>query len=214
MLKLLKIISYPLLMLFLAFNAYCVYRAGDWAIMHYKVYMWFAIGFVAYAVLKGLLRKNLDFFETFTHELTHTIVGLMFFQKIHSFQATNGDGGVIYHSGKLQNNVFIALSPYCLPIYTFALLIIRLWIASQSLWIFEILIGLTVGFHFFTIKKDISPNQPDMQGCGKFFSYLFIWAFILFHLVLIIWSLRNGIDGALVRWWNNLIYVYENINIL
>jgi hypothetical protein len=201
-------------MLFLAFNAYCVYKSGNWAVMHHKVYMWFAIGFVAYLILKGLLRKNLDFLETFTHELTHTIVGLSFFQKIHSFQATNGEGGVIYHSGKMQNNVFIALAPYCLPIYTFALLIIRLWVESKSLWIIDILIGLTVGFHFCTIKKDLSQSQPDIHGCGEIFSYLFIWAFILFHLTLIIWSLRNGIDGAFVHWWNNLIYVYENINSL
>jgi hypothetical protein len=209
MLKLLKIISYPLLMLFLVFNAYCVYKSGYWAVMHPKVYMWFAIGIMAWVVLKGIFRKNLDFLETFTHELTHTIVSLMFFQKIHSFHATNGEGGVMYHSGKMTNNIFISLAPYCLPIYTFALLIIRLWITSKSLWIFEILIGLSVGFHFITIKKDISPRQPDIKGCGIFFSYLFIWAFILFHLALIVWSMHSGIDGAFVKYWQNLVYVWE-----
>lgn len=207
MLKLLKIISYPLLMLFLAVNTYSVYIAVSWGVMHPKVYIWFSIGFTSYLVLKGLLRKNLDFLETFTHELTHTIVGLLFFQKIHSFQATNGNGGVIYHSGKLQNNVFITLAPYCLPIYTFALLIIRLWIASKSLWIFEILIGLTVGFHSVTMKKQIDSYQSDIQIFGLFFSYLFIWAFIMFNLALIIWSMRSGIDGAIVKWWQNLMYV-------
>jgi hypothetical protein len=172
--------------------------------------MWFSIGVAAYLLLKGFLRKNLDFLESFTHELTHTIVGLTFFQKIHSFQVTDGKGGLMSHSGKLQNNnVFISLSPYCLPIYTFALLIIRLWIASKSLWIFEMLIGLTVGFHAVTIKKQIGKYQTDITSCGIFFSYLFIWAFILFPLALIIWSIRSGIDGAFVKWWQNLFYIWK-----
>lgn len=208
MLKLLKIISYPLLILFLVFNTYSVYKAVIWGLLHPKVYLWFAIGFLSYLVLKGLLRKNHNFLETFTHELTHTIVGLVFFQKIHSFQATDSKGGAIYHSGKFKKNVFISLAPYCLPIYTFALLIIRLWIASKFLWIFELLIGLTVGFHIITIKKQIGRYQSDIQDCGIFFSYLFIWAFIMLNLALIIWSMRSGIDGAIIKWWQNLVYVW------
>ncbi len=78
--------------------------------MHQKTYLWFIIGFGAYIVLKGSLQKNLVFLEIFTHELTHTIVGLVFFQKIHSFHATNGEGGAISHSGKMTNNPFILLA--------------------------------------------------------------------------------------------------------
>jgi hypothetical protein len=207
MFQLLKRISYPLLITFGLFNAYCVYKAGSWAALHPKVYMWFTIGFVTYLFIKGMFRKNLKFLETFTHELTHTIVGLVFLQKIHSFQATNGEGGEIYHSGKLQNNVFIKLAPYCFPIYTFTLLIFRLWIASKSLWIFEMLIGFTVGFHAVTIKKQIGRRQTDITSCGIMFSYIFIWSFILFHAALIIWSMRSGIDGAFVRYWQNVVYV-------
>lgn len=209
MLKLFKIISYPLLLLFLLFNAYCLYIAISWAIMHPKVYLWFISGLGAYLLLKGLFRKNLDFLETFTHELTHTIVGLTFFQKIHSFHATNGEGGAIYHSGKMTNNVFISLAPYCLPIYTFALLVFRLWITIKALWIIELLIGSTFGFHAIAMKKQISRFQPDIQNCGILFSYLFIWVFILFHLTLIIWSMRSGIDGALTHWLNNLANVWK-----
>ncbi len=209
MFKFLKIISYPLITLFSLFSIYCLYNAISWAVMHPKAYLWFIIGFVAYIVLKGLLQKNLDFLETFTHELTHTIVVLAFFQKIHLFHATNGEGGAISHSGKMTNNPFILLAPYCLPVYTFALLILRLWITIKALWIIDLLIGLTFGFHAIAMKKQIGRFQPDIQYYGIFFSCLFIVAFILFHLILIIWSMRSGIDGALAHWLNNFVYVWK-----
>jgi hypothetical protein len=209
MFKFLKIISYPFIILFLLFSTYCLYNAISWAVMHSKIYLWFIIGFGTYIMLKGVLQKNLDFLETFTHELTHTIVGLVFFQKIHSFHATNGEGGAISHSGKMTDNPFILLAPYCLPVYTFALLILRLWITSKALWIIDLLIGLTFGFHAIAMKKQIGRFQPDIQYHGIFFSYLFIGAFILFHSALIIWSMRSGIDCALAHWLNCFVYVWK-----
>jgi hypothetical protein len=48
--------------------------------------------------------------QTFSHELTHTIVGLMFGRKIHAFRATAGEGGEMCHSGGRFNATVILLS--------------------------------------------------------------------------------------------------------
>ena len=208
MLSVLKIVSYPIILLFWVVNFYCVYTVGFEVYSNYIVYKWFGIGLGAYLILKPIFRKNLAFIETFTHELTHTIVGLMFFQRIHSFSATDGRGGEMEHSGKYTRNVFIALAPYCLPIFTFFLLIIRFMIAEHSIWIFDILIGFTAGFHFLAMIKDIGPHQTDIQKCGYFFSYMFIIAFLIFNACIIVWSITKGLDGAYVNWWNNMILCY------
>ena len=205
MFVILKFISYPILLIFLAVNVYCVYKAGADVIQYYKAYLWFAVGIAAYFAIMPLFRKNLSFFETFTHELTHTIVGLIFFQRIHYFTATSGEGGIMEHSGKHTNNVFIALAPYCLPIFTFALLIFRIMIKTEYLQFFDVLIGLSVAFHFVAMIKDIRPNQTDIKTCGYVFSFLFISAFILFNTSIILWSIRNGIGGAFVNWWDNAV---------
>jgi len=211
MFLILKFISYPILLIFLAVNAYCVYKAGTDIIQYYKAYLWFAVGIATYFVIKPLFRKNLSFLETFTHELTHTIVGLIFFQRIHSFTATDGEGGVMKHSGKHTNNVFIALAPYFLPIFTFTLLLFRIMVKTEYLQFFDVLIGLSVAFHFVAMIKDIRPNQSDIKTCGYVFSYLFISAFLLFNTSIILWSIQNGISVAFVNWWDNAVFWAGNL---
>jgi len=203
MFLILKLVSYPILLIFLAVNAYCVYKAGAGAVLHYKTYLWFAAGMVLYFAVRPLLRKNLCFIETFAHELTHTLVGLFFFQRINSFTVTNGEGGVVEHSGKHANNVFIALAPYCISVVTLFLLIFRFMIAAESLWGFDMLIGLTAGFHFVAMIKDISPRQTDIKESGYVFSGLFILAFLLFNASIILWSIQGGFGAAFVNWWDN-----------
>ncbi|MCL2072760.1 MAG: M50 family metallopeptidase [Marinilabiliaceae bacterium] len=223
--KFLKIISYPLLTIFLAVNVCCFYNATLFAIGNYKTFKWLTIGIVAYILITKFFRKNLAYWRTFSHELTHKLVGLLFGRKIHSFTVTSEMGGAVHHSGKFSNNVLISLSPYCLPIYTYFLLIIRLMIENAYIWIFDIMIGLTVGFHAVAIFKDTQKcqqnvnqpkeYQPDIQKCGIFYSFLFIWAFLLFNAAIIIWSIPHGLNGAFVNWWDNFVIFFKFVkNIL
>jgi hypothetical protein len=180
-------------------------------VSHYKSYIWFTAGVAAYLALRRLFRQNIVFLETFTHELTHTVAGLMLFQRIDSFTATNGGGGVIEHSGRHSNNFLISLAPYCLPIFTFFLLLFKYMIAAKSLWVFDVLTGLTAGFHFVAMVKDIGPHQTDIQECGYLFSYLFIFAFLLFNASIILWAVEYGIGRAFVNWWENAAFCFKNL---
>ena len=205
----LKILSYPLLLVFLAINGYCLYKLGFDIYVNYLVYTWIGAGIFGYLlVLAPIFRKNLEFLETFTHELIHTVVGLLFLQRIHSFTATDGGGGAIEHSGRHNRNVFITLSPYFLPIYTIFFILIKLMIIESSIYIFDIIIGLTFGFHLLAMMKDIRPYQTDLQKFGYFFSYLFVIAFLIFMTCIVLWSIKDGLGGAFANWWNVALESY------
>ena len=215
---LLKIFAYLLLIIFLLLSVWQFFEITYWlALKSYMLYFWFGIGIITYIVLRQLpfLRKNAVFFETQTHEWLHTIVALMFGQKIHSVSAGEGKG-VMYHSGRFTRNIFISLAPYCLPIYTYTFCILRLLSAKQTLYVFDLLIGLTLAFHIVAFKKQTKSYQTDIREFGLLTSYVFIIAFLFFNLTIILLTIKKGIDGAFVyqaeQYWRNLLYVWNYFN--
>lgn len=104
------------------------------------VYQWTGIGIVVFFVLARFFNRNLNWFATFSHELTHTIVSILLFRKIHSFQAGR-DTGEISTSGNSNTLVFVDLAPYCLPIFTFFLLALRMMMIKDMLMYYDVLVG-------------------------------------------------------------------------
>ena len=153
--------------------------------------------------------------QTFSHELTHTIVGLMFGRKIHSFKATNDEGGEMWHSGNRFGGIFIALAPYCLPIFTYAFLLLRIIGASNQLMWFDIFIGFTLAFHVVCFAKQTRNYQTDIQQHGYFKSYLFIALFLLFNATVILLSIRKGIVGSVTylfpQYWSDIVATLNNM---
>ena len=82
----------------------CVRVGWDWR--HTGNYVGLFAGFAAYiAFLITLsifkIRHNLDWFMKFTHELTHTLVALLFFRKIHEFVVRGRECYVYYDTPKI-----------------------------------------------------------------------------------------------------------------
>ena len=157
-------------------------------------YMGFFAGFVAYILYWAILKvfrldHNLNWFKKFTHELTHTLVALVFFAKIHKFIVMERECNVYYEAR--VGYVPITLSPYCIPIYTLMLFPFRFAGDSSFLIIFDFLITFTYAFHLNTFVEQTSYSQTDIKGCGKALSTAFI-AFV--HLVVI--SLIVAIPSA------------------
>lgn len=151
------------------------------------IYQFVALGMVLYLIIRKYLRTNIEWLEVFSHELTHSIVAMLFFRKIHSFQATERDGGIVYTSSYHRfSEIPMALAPYCLPIFTYALLFLRPLIDFDGRWIFDMLIGITLCFHLICFKKQTGNFQPDINQYPLAFSYLYI---ITAHLInfCIIW---------------------------
>ena len=187
-----------------------------WMAHHWKVYLWFFLGMGAYFILRLIpqIKKNEEWLQVFSHELSHTIVGFLFFQKIHSFQAGE-NSGVVYHSGRRFGETFISLAPYYLPIFTFAFLLFRIIGAWQSLYIFDIFVGFSLAFHCLCFIKQTRPYQTDISSIGYLKAYLFIACALLFNMTIILLSIRKGIVNANVylftHYWNDIIQFINHI---
>ncbi|MCL1893990.1 MAG: hypothetical protein FWG02_07135 [Holophagaceae bacterium] len=209
--KLLKLASIPILLVFLAINIHSLYKSAIGVVLQFKIYLWFVVGFALYCIVRRFIKKNLDFLETFTHELIHTVIGLLFFHQIDKFNATSRNGEVIYHGGKRAGNIFILLAPYCLPIYPIIFLLFRFAIAPEYIWLINIVTGITTAFHAFAFKRDIHFRQPDIQNAGVLFSLIFIWTFLSFFTSIILWSVQSGLGGAFVHWWKNSVSLVKMV---
>lgn len=165
-----------------------------------EMYKWTAIGAAVFLVLKRFwFSKNLQWFEVFTHELTHTIVSLLTFRKMSNFQAGEKSGAV-YTSGGSLSGILVSLAPYCLPIYSYFFLMLRPIIANGGLWIYDILLGMTLAFHISCFASDTRNYQTDINQYPFFFSYSYIAAALLFNLNAILvsfWSSKN----IFTAWW-------------
>ena len=183
----------------------------------YQGYMWLGIGMVAFIIIAAIFfRKNLDIMQTMTHEGAHMLVGGLFLRKkIYEFNAkssetlTQNDNTLGFVSSNATSaNLFSTLAPYMLPYLTFAMILFRLMIKNECLPIIDFIIGFTLMFHFTCWKKDMRPDQSDIQRCGVFRSYVFIWTFIFFNMAIILYSLGGGmtqpvnIIQANVEWFS------------
>ena len=76
------------------------------------------------------------------------------------------------------------------------------------LYVMDILIGLTLGFHLHCFLTQSRNYQTDISDRGYVKSYLFIAAFLMFNLTVILMSVRLGIVEANVRlftaYWSDM----------
>ena len=183
----------------------------------YQGYLWLCVGMMSFVLIAIIFfRKNLDIMQTMTHEGAYMLVGGLFLRKkIYEFNAKSSDtlkqndNTLGYVSSNAQSaNIFSTLAPYMLPYITFAMVFFRLMIKNECLPIIDFIIGFTLMFHFSCWKKDMRFDQSDIQRCGVFRSYLFIWTFIFFNLAIIFYSLGGGmtepvnIIQANVEWFS------------
>jgi hypothetical protein len=200
----------------LALAAVEFYPVLLWGIKHYALYKWFGAGFGIYFLLQLLpfVRKNGHIMQTLSHEHTHFVVGLMFGKIIHSVKATDSEGGEIYFSGNRFGDIFIALAPYCLPIYTYAFLLLRIIGANKQLMWFDIFIGFTLAFHITCFAKQTRNYQTDIQQHGYLKSYLFIVVFWLFNATIILLSIRKGIVNSVTYlfplYWQDIVRTWKS----
>lgn len=176
-------------------------------------YLWVGVGIVGFAIFHHFVEKNRSFFETFSHELTHGIVALLCFREIVSFQV-NKEDGVIWTRGGRWAEAFVSLAPYCLPVFTFIMLFLWSLVANSSLvlkgslYAFDIITGMTISFHFFCFKSQTSKNQKDISQFPIWFSYIYIWVFRLFNiLVVLLCYMPDRHTGQPLKLWGAFWYL-------
>ena len=179
----------------------CVRVGWDWR--HDGNYVGLFAGFAAYglflvSMIVPRMRHNLTWFMKFTHELTHTLVAVLFFAKIREFVVKDRDCYVNYKAGPI-GYVPITLSPYCIPIYTFMLFPFRFAGDSHYMIVFDALIAFSYAFHVHSFIKQTRFRQPDIENCGIARSVTFI-AFVHMAVIsLIMATPKGGVLKAIYR---------------
>jgi hypothetical protein len=136
----------------------------------------------------------------FTHELTHTLVALLFGRKIYEFIVRGRECRVRYDNNKLRfSNLPIALSPYCIPIYTFMIFPFRFAGDAHYMIIFDALIAFTYAFHIHAFIKQTRLTQSDIKSSGRVRAVAFISFTHLAVLSLILATPKGGVLKAIGR---------------
>lgn len=197
--KHMKAISYPFIAIALAIATASLPDVYSLVMQDPTIYRWFLCGMGAYLLCAHFLVASREsLIRVFTHELTHAIVGTMFFRKITSFNATR-TSGVIMHSKGFFGDIFISLAPYCLPIYTFAFLLLRLMSAESSLFIFDMIIGFTLALHINCFAIETRPRQTDIKSTGYIRSIMFILTAWALNLSIVMLSVTDNVWYAVTK---------------
>ena len=166
-----------------------------------QLHRYLAVGFVSFFLvfLIPRMRKNVHWLMMFTHEFTHLVFAILFFRKIHRFNVDNKDSHVSFSNGWF-GYMPITLSPYCIPLFTLALLPWR-FTADQAvyLYVIDVLIGLTYAFHVCCWARQIRLHQTDITGPVNVRSILFITFFLIVGLCLVSLAPSSGVQLALNR---------------
>jgi hypothetical protein len=173
-------------------------NASLWAQL--GLYKWCAVGALGFLLLRPIVGKNITWFETFSHELTHAIVSLLFLRKIHGFHVEGSTGAVSTSGSNHYGFVPIALAPYCLPIFTYCLLSFRCLLVADSVWILDILIGVTLAFHIGCFKHQIGNHQTDINQFWLPFSYAYIVTAWVVNICIILVAFVPGYNVYTSLW--------------
>ena len=92
-------------------------------------------------------------------------------------------------------------------------LFFRPLIKSEGLWIYDIMVGMTIAFHAICFKTQTGSHQPDIRRYPLAFSYLFIITALLFNINTILvsfWSSKNVFSA----FWYSIVSIWEGISTL
>ena len=168
-----------------------------------NLHRYLAAGFVAfYAIfLIPRLRNNFRWLMKFTHEFTHLVFAILFFRKINRFKVDSEDSYVSYSNGWFGYHA-ITLSPYCVPLFTLALLPWRFTTGTATplfLAAIDALIGFTYAFHICCWVKQTRLHQTDITGPGVILSLLTIATVHILNFCLVVLTPSSGVVLAIQR---------------
>jgi len=171
-------------------------------------------GFIVGIPFYFIVVRKIYVISTFEHELTHALVALLFFRRIHKFIVTSKRGGQVQYSGNFGGEfgtLLIGLAPYYLPTLTLISVLVRPFLPSGWFPWYDGFIGATFAFHFFstadetklswtkrtfTDAGDYQKTRSDIGKVGYIFAFLVITGFGIFLLGLALQLIGSGYAGT------------------
>jgi len=164
-----------------------------------------AAGAAAYGLFQAAFSRPMGLY-VFGHELTHVLAAWVSGYRVRSLKVSSSGGEVVTS----DTNLFVALAPYCVPLYTIlavALIILaRPPVPSPSESMAgAFAIGFTFAFHAALTFHALRQNQPDLRPAGVLLSLVLILLSNGLVLVLLLKFLRpEAVSLAAFgrRWWS------------
>ena len=109
---------------------------------------------------------------------------------------------MVVSSGPAWSRPFMTLAPYTVPYMTLFLLAFRAITVPQNAWLFDIITGITFGFHLVCFITQTRKYQKDINQFDTLWLpglYIAVWA--VFNLVLLMvtfWASKNFFKAL---WW-------------
>ena len=152
-----------------------------WAILHpFKNVpegsFYFFVGIGSYFLFQWAFFRPIRTY-VFGHELTHAVAAWLSGGKVRHFHVGKKGGSV----SVTRSNFFVALSPYVVPLYALALLLlffaVNYFYSLRAAWWpwFLWLLGASIGFHMALTGYALKQNQPDLRATGGFLSAVIIY---------------------------------------
>lgn len=115
---------------------------------------------------KRLLHSAWCWLETFEHEVTHLLIGLLFLKIPVGFRVSSHAGGEVRQIGRgTTGQTWITLAPYFFPTVPLAVLLIA-YLFKLDAFILLALLGWTTVFHLISNWGETNFRQPDLQKAG------------------------------------------------
>ncbi len=115
---------------------------------------------------RGLMGAAWSWLETFEHELTHLIFGLLFLKLPVGFKVSAHSGGEVRHVGRgTTGQTWITLAPYFFPTVSI-FVVIAAWLANLNSNYLLGALGWATAFHLVSSWTETSFRQPDLKKAG------------------------------------------------
>ena len=161
---------------------------------------WMLVGLVGYFIVYIVINSNnLRFLETLEHEFIHAVTVIFSLStlvrlRVYPEKNESGEGFSSTEYNNFEGMVnwspsgcfLIFLAPYFLPILTIPLLLIHPFVPLSLTPFIDVLIGVTMGFHYAALAKEFHLEQTDIQKQTLPFSVVITLLFNTIILVLVI----------------------------
>ncbi len=173
----LKIISKIALILFLIAAPFLFYGFGKETLQVVSKFSlgdarWraFLVGAAIFVPVHFLAKRFLNsawcYLETFEHEMTHLLIGLLFLKIPVGLRVSAHEGGEVRQIGLgTTGQTWVTLAPYFFPTISLAVLIFAYFADLNTPTLLGVL-GWTTAFHLVSNWGETSFRQPDLQKAG------------------------------------------------
>lgn len=162
-----------------------------------EVWISFLIG--AIGTVSVIAGADMQTFRTLVHELKHAILVLFSGNKLTGMEVNSGTGSVDFslYEDKDHFHPFIALAPYFLPLFSFPVLLVAMFLETNYRLPLSLVLGVALSADVMLGYQEWHPHQTDLKRMfgGYFSSGLFINGFFLMWTSLCALWLACGING-------------------